>query len=217
MRTALGRLLRLADYEVRAFASGDEFLASLATSQPACVLLDVHMPGLTGFDVFARMRGAHRYPGDFHHGERCTRSRADGDAEGARLLRKPFSNDVLLAAVSALEERAQPTVNQKGECHEQVETDLALTAGLMSFHANASAEALASWNDGPAKRPFSGRKGDCGKIEPEVRSARRTHRNVRPGRHVVGEHPVYGQMMYCLDRVPPRAKPELKDVEPFRP
>jgi phosphoglycolate phosphatase-like HAD superfamily hydrolase len=32
------------------------------------------------------------------------------------------------------------------------------------------------------------------------------------------EHPMYGQMMYCLDRVPVLAaeKPELKDVEPFK-
>ena len=32
VRIALGRLLRLADYKVVAFASGEEFLASLAIS-----------------------------------------------------------------------------------------------------------------------------------------------------------------------------------------
>jgi hypothetical protein len=32
------------------------------------------------------------------------------------------------------------------------------------------------------------------------------------------EHPVYSQMMYCLDRVPVLAKqkPALKNVEPFK-
>jgi hypothetical protein len=32
------------------------------------------------------------------------------------------------------------------------------------------------------------------------------------------EHPIYSQMMYCLDRVPELAKekPELKNVEPFK-
>jgi len=51
VRTALGRLLRLADYQVTAFASGEDFLASLATRLPDCAILDVHMPGLSGFDV----------------------------------------------------------------------------------------------------------------------------------------------------------------------
>ncbi len=102
MRTALGRLLRLADYEVRAFASGEEFLASLATSQPGCVLLDVHMPGLTGFDVIARMRGAHiDIPVIFITASDAPEVDQTAKQSGARLLRKPFSNDVLLAAVEA--------------------------------------------------------------------------------------------------------------------
>ena len=52
----LGRVLRHADYEVAAFASGEDFLASLALRVPACVILDVHMPGLSGFDVKSRLR-----------------------------------------------------------------------------------------------------------------------------------------------------------------
>ena len=39
--------------------SGEEFLASLATHRPDCAILDVHMPGLSGFDVQARLRAAH--------------------------------------------------------------------------------------------------------------------------------------------------------------
>ena len=49
VRTALGRLLRLAQYDVKAFASGEEFIDSLATHRPSCVLLDIHMPAMTGF------------------------------------------------------------------------------------------------------------------------------------------------------------------------
>src|SRR4030095_16573069 len=59
VRTMLGRLLRLGDYRVTAFASGEEFLASLPGRLPACVILDVHMPGLSGLDVQLRMRAAH--------------------------------------------------------------------------------------------------------------------------------------------------------------
>ena len=55
VRTALGRLLRLADYEVRALRP-EEFIDSLATHRPACAILDIHMPAMTGFDVQARLR-----------------------------------------------------------------------------------------------------------------------------------------------------------------
>lgn len=58
VRVALRRLLRLAEYTVTTFESGEEFLASLASQQPDCVLLDVHMPGITGLIVHARMRAA---------------------------------------------------------------------------------------------------------------------------------------------------------------
>jgi FixJ family two-component response regulator len=102
VRTALGRLLRLADYKVAAFASGEEFLDSLANEQPACVLLDVHMPGLTGFDVIKRMRAQHvDIPVIFITASDAEDIDQTAAQSGARLLRKPFSNDVLLAAVEA--------------------------------------------------------------------------------------------------------------------
>ncbi len=56
VRVALGRLLRLADYEVLAYASGEEFLAALAGCTPDCAVLDVHLPGLTGIEVQMRLR-----------------------------------------------------------------------------------------------------------------------------------------------------------------
>jgi FixJ family two-component response regulator len=103
VRIALGRLLRLADYKVSAFASGEEFLASLTTIHPGCVLLDVHMPGLTGFDVIKRMRAAHiDIPVIFITASDARDIDQTASQCGARLLRKPFSNDVLLAAVEAV-------------------------------------------------------------------------------------------------------------------
>jgi len=103
VRTALVRLLRLADYEVSAFASGEDFLASLATHSPDCAILDVHMPGLSGFDVQARLCAAHS---DLRVVFITASDELSLDqkvlAAGARtLLRKPFSNDALLAAVAA--------------------------------------------------------------------------------------------------------------------
>ena len=55
----LSRLLRLADYEVASYSSGEELLASLQAFRPDCVILDVHMPRLSGFDVQSRLRSSH--------------------------------------------------------------------------------------------------------------------------------------------------------------
>jgi FixJ family two-component response regulator len=101
VRTALGRLLRLADYEVAAFGSGEEFLASLAARLPNCVILDVHMPGLSGLDVQSRLRAAHiDVPVVFiTASDDLELGRTVLQAGGVRLLRKPFSSDELLEAV----------------------------------------------------------------------------------------------------------------------
>jgi two-component system response regulator FixJ len=109
VRTMLGRLLRLSDYEVCAFSSGAAFLASLAGRLPACVVLDVHMPELSGFEVGTRMRAAH---GDVP----VVFMTASDDPSfdllaretcGSPLLRKPFGNDILLAAIETAMNRAR--------------------------------------------------------------------------------------------------------------
>lgn len=53
VRLALLRLLRSADIKGRAFSSGAAFLGFAATSQPGCVVLDLHMPDISGFDLQA--------------------------------------------------------------------------------------------------------------------------------------------------------------------
>jgi FixJ family two-component response regulator len=103
VRTALGRLLRLADYDVVTFASGEEFLASIAVRRPECVILDIHMPGLSGFDVQSRVRAARlAIPVVFiTASDDSALGPSVVDAGGVRLLRKPFSNEDLLNAVDA--------------------------------------------------------------------------------------------------------------------
>lgn len=51
VRRALQRLLRSAGFEVRAFSSAEAFLQSGNFDVGACIILDIRMPGLTGFDV----------------------------------------------------------------------------------------------------------------------------------------------------------------------
>ncbi len=99
-------------------------------------------------------------------------------------------------------------------------TMLALTAvALMGFQASASAEALASWNDGPAKKAIlEFVKATTEKSSPKfVPEDERVATFDQDGTLWV-EHPAYGQLMYCLDRVPALVaqKPELRNVEPFK-
>ncbi len=103
VRTALGRLLRLADYAVVGFASGEEFLASLGARRPDCVLLDIHMPGLTGLQVHQRLREAGtRLPVVFiTASDRAELLQEGFDLADASVLRKPFSGDEMLLAVEA--------------------------------------------------------------------------------------------------------------------
>ena len=103
LRTMLGRLLRLADYRVIAFASGEEFLASLREAVPACAILDVHMPGLSGFDVHSHMRDAGiQVPVVFiTASDDPVLERSASELNAVCLLRKPFSNHQLMDAIDA--------------------------------------------------------------------------------------------------------------------
>ena len=48
---SIARALRLDGYEVATFGSGREFLGAVSTSLPRCLVLDVHMPVMNGFEL----------------------------------------------------------------------------------------------------------------------------------------------------------------------
>lgn len=98
----LGRVLRLANYRVAAFASGEAFLTSLVAEVPACAVLDLQMPGLTGLEVQFRLRSLSvAVPVVFiTASDDVALDQATRDAGGVRLLRKPFASSELLNAVT---------------------------------------------------------------------------------------------------------------------
>lgn len=51
VRGTLARLLISGGYTVRVYASGAELIDAAASLNTGCILLDVNMPGLDGFDV----------------------------------------------------------------------------------------------------------------------------------------------------------------------
>ncbi|WP_290649216.1 response regulator [Aquisalimonas sp.] len=56
IRESLSLLFRLAGLHPRTFADGRAFLATEAPEEPACVLLDLKMPGMDGIEVQERMQ-----------------------------------------------------------------------------------------------------------------------------------------------------------------
>src|SRR5262249_6631974 len=51
VRKALGRLVRSAGYEVEVFSGAAEYLARSAPERPACLVVDIRMPGMTGLEL----------------------------------------------------------------------------------------------------------------------------------------------------------------------
>lgn len=51
MRKALSRLLRSCGFEVETYSYGEELIAAVMVDCPDCLVLDLHMPGMMGFDV----------------------------------------------------------------------------------------------------------------------------------------------------------------------
>ncbi len=99
----------------------------------------------------------------------------------------------------------------------------AALVGVVAFTFNIAcaqaADPLPSWNDGPAKQAiekFVQTTTDTGSKD-FVPPAERIATFDQDGTLWV-EHPMYSQVMYCLERVPAlvKAKPELAKVEPFK-
>jgi two-component system, LuxR family, response regulator FixJ len=58
VRDSLAVLLSTAGIKSRAYASAEEYLASVPLSEPACVILDNQLPGLSGMEVLKRIDDA---------------------------------------------------------------------------------------------------------------------------------------------------------------
>lgn len=107
---ALRRLLQLTGFDVDTYACGEAFLSSLADHTPDCVILDLQMPRLTGFDVQARLTGAHpEIPVVIITGYDSPSARERALAGGAAAyLPKPVREDDLLAAIEGSVARPAP-------------------------------------------------------------------------------------------------------------
>jgi FixJ family two-component response regulator len=117
MREALESLIRSAGFRVETFASAQDFLARRRADGPACLVLDVRLPGLSGLDLQKRIVEANReIPIVFitGHGDVPTSVRAM-KAGAVEFLIKPFSDRDLLDAIQQAIKRDQSARQQHAE------------------------------------------------------------------------------------------------------
>jgi FixJ family two-component response regulator len=111
VRKALSRLIRAAGYEVEVFSGAAEYLARTAPPRPACLVLDIRMPGMTGLELQKAIEGTERgLPIVFITGHGDDAVRTQTLAAGAvDVLYKPVDDQLLLGAIEeALERSARP-------------------------------------------------------------------------------------------------------------
>ena len=103
VRKALGRLLSASSFDIETYGSARDFLASLETGKPDCLVVDLHMPELTGFDLQRQLARtgiqiptivitAYNEPG---LRERCQ------SAGAAAFLLKPLDGSTLIGVINA--------------------------------------------------------------------------------------------------------------------
>jgi DNA-binding NarL/FixJ family response regulator len=113
IRDLIAQILSNAGYLVREARSGEQAIEAVRHEQPLLVILDVRLPGISGYEVCGWLRSRFRdsLPIMFLSGERVEAfDRAAGLMLGADdYLLKPFSSEELVARVRGLLRRTLPT------------------------------------------------------------------------------------------------------------
>jgi FixJ family two-component response regulator len=115
IRESLEHLFRCEGWHAETFASASEFLAAPRPSVPSCLVLDVSMPGLNGLELQKRV--ANDRPGMpivfiTAHGNIPMSVKAM-KAGAVEFLTKPFTEEVLLAAIRQALERSRNVLSSE--------------------------------------------------------------------------------------------------------
>ena len=103
MQDCLGDLMEAAGLVAHCFASAEEFLASDLRAQAACLILDIHMPNMSGLQLQTRLKEEEcNIPIIFITAHGDARMRIRAMREGAvEFLAKPFDHQLMLKTVRA--------------------------------------------------------------------------------------------------------------------
>ena len=130
VRRSTERLVRSMGFNVRTFASAKEFTDHARVEGPSCLVLDVHLPGLSGLDLQRQLAqsGMH-IPIIFITGRGSIPMSVRAMKEGAvEFLTKPTRSRDLLAAIRAAIERDRASQRARREADALRERYARLTA-----------------------------------------------------------------------------------------
>jgi len=134
VRALMTRLLGQAGFVTREAATGEEALAAAREQKPRLVLLEISLPGLSGYEVLRELRDSfgEGLPVAFVTGVRTDHlDRVAGLLLGADdYLVKPFSPDEFLARVRALLRRSRPGEDRAGLTPRELDVLRLLAQGL---------------------------------------------------------------------------------------
>jgi FixJ family two-component response regulator len=100
---SLKLLIESAGYHTAGFKSAEDFLESGLKESPCCLILDIHLPGMSGFKLQEHLlKSQARIPVIFITGQDGQRTREEAMRLGAvACLGKPFDEHCLLDAIQA--------------------------------------------------------------------------------------------------------------------
>ncbi len=102
VRDSLKALLETRQFSVVDYASGRDYLKRQDGVRPGCLILDIHMPEMTGIDLLKELRGRGcTVPTILVTGRREAMAQTQAQILGAvALLDKPISHPALFAAIA---------------------------------------------------------------------------------------------------------------------
>jgi PAS domain S-box-containing protein len=117
VRVAIARLLRTAGYRVVVYESGQQLLANPPGTEAGCILLDIRMPELDGFDVQERLNeSGSSLPIIFLTGHGSVETSVQAIKAGAEdVLTKPVSKTALVEAIERALVRCRERIDQRSK------------------------------------------------------------------------------------------------------
>jgi DNA-binding NtrC family response regulator len=179
VREALSSLIRSAGLTVRTFASASESLRGLEKEQPGCLVLDIQLPDINGFELQQRLATDHiQIPIIFltGHGDIPMSVRAI-KAGAVEFLTKPFDDEYLLETIR--------TAIARGSKREGL-------GGSASDAADAT-----DWQISPTSRTVPDQ------TEIVMASLRKHGRTASADSEIIGQSPLWRQIMKQIEMVAP--------------
>lgn len=179
VREALSSLIRSAGLTVKTFASASESLRGLEKEQPGCLVLDIQLPDINGFELQQRLATDHiQIPIIFltGHGDIPMSVRAI-KAGAVEFLTKPFDDEYLL---------------------ETIRTAIARGSKREGFAGSASESSDATnYQTSTISRTFPDQ------AEIVMSSLRKPGRTANADSEIIGQSPVWRQVMKQIEMVAP--------------